>query len=467
MSVFTGYWQEKTKKVSGGKATGKMTVIRLTPYGWDAHSYLMRQEAEPSSRKFKTVEELKFPGDDGAKAAILHYLSTRAALAETALELVPDASIVLFPPDLEKSRPKTHEESIMDEAMLHVELHSYDRADELLKQLQSESESLFALTIARRIAQNRAAGLPESQSAEKRKWMKIAAVHSLKIIDMTAGKDLYRMESYGFGDDYRSTPSLVACAATTAGDYLLNHEQSPEQALQAFQVADDTAHGGSWLQELKVKALLQLDRNAEAFSNHKLWRLNMEQVVTRPDYQGYLDGDASTAARKEAERVAAIRIHTVPGKSASKKGIKKLVETFGPLPQDYLQWIGQHALSELHVEDGDSTEEYRVFTPEEALERHGEVMGWLHLHDDSSPEMSEELFAILSESGINPSQMLPIAGNDQSPDCFLLRLDGAQRGQVYFWGHDEMAMFDVITQRVEDLFAYLETRARAGETFVL
>ncbi len=304
MSTYIGYWQEKAEEKSDKSRAGKLVVMRLTPYDWDNHAYLTRKEAVHASRKFEVTEEIKIHGDHGPEEVIRLYLAARAELASKAVELVPEASIVIFPEDLAESRRKTEEESIMDEAMLHVELEEYDCAEAILARLRSERDSLFAKTIARRIAQNRSAHLPETQIEEKRKWMKIAADHAQQIIDMTAGKNLYQVAGYSFGDDYKSTPSIVARAATTVGDYLLNYENAPHQALEALQTGEDTSHGDSWLYELKVQALLRLDSKMEAFAIHQGRRLHLEEVTSCPDYQAYLLGEADAKAKQEAARNA-------------------------------------------------------------------------------------------------------------------------------------------------------------------
>ena len=460
MADYVGVWQEKH--------SGTLIVLSLAPFGWNDLAYFTREEASSAaSKKFTKKEDLQFPGEEGHKEAIKHYLNLRDQLNETAIELVPDTSLVLSPSDLVRHRQKTKEEAIMDEAMLYIEMAEYDHVQTLLGRLQTERNSLFALSIARRAAQNHAADLPDSAHAEKYRSMKMAATHAQKIIDCMHGKDLYQVACYGFGRDYQSANRMVAYAASTLGDYLLNYENAPEQALQVLEIGDATNYGGRWLAELQVCTLLQLNRTADAFSLHKQYQLNMESVTSRAEYQTYLADEFNKKASQEAARIAAIRTHVVDGEPITDSDLNQLAKKFGPLPPSYIEWIKENNLSELHVEDGDSREEYRVFSPQQAIEKHDELMGWLHLHDESDPEITEEIFEMIRESDIDPAKMLPIVGNDHTPDCFLIRLDGQEAGKVYFWGHDERAIFADITDSAAELFVYLEARAQEGQTFVL
>ncbi|MET1078867.1 MAG: hypothetical protein ABWY06_12700 [Pseudomonas sp.] len=239
----------------------------------------------------------------------------------------------------------------------------------------------------------------------------------------------------------RAAPT-VETAVVTSGAELLKHEQTSQPQ------GSETL-----LYPFMQQALLQPDRQLDALSH--------------ADYQDPSSIKLSTTAPRDEAGRTAIRVLTIPGRPVSPAAMAQLIDRFGALPENFMHWFGQQAGSVLLVRDADSTQQYRVFSPEEALERHAELMGWLHLHDDSAPEMSKDIFAMLGKAGIDPAKMLPIVGSDGTPDCFVMRLDGEYRGHIYFWSHEQIPRFEPITANAVGLLEYLIDRARAGDIFVL
>jgi hypothetical protein len=76
MGTYTSFWQHHTDK--------KLTQVRVTPFGWDDHAYFVREEAKPSAKKFKVVEEKRIAGDEGSKQVVEAFFSFRAQVALSA-----------------------------------------------------------------------------------------------------------------------------------------------------------------------------------------------------------------------------------------------------------------------------------------------------------------------------------------------------------------------------------------------
>lgn len=229
----------------------------------------------------------------------------------------------------------------------------------------------------------------------------------------------------------------------------------------------DTAHADAELYELKVTALLRLGREDEAFLLHEERNLKMNAVLENPRYEILAQQIDTANNEREAARRAGLAVEQKPGHPASKEDLTLVEERFASLPPEYIKWIGRGDAMELQIEDGDEVEQYRFFSVEKALEKQAEMLGWIHLHDESWPEGAAEIQQIIQESGIDPKHMLPIVGADHTPDCFLLRLDGEDCGSVYLWGHEELASFEHVVDSVDKLFPWLEARAREGQTLVL
>lgn len=307
----------------------------------------------------------------------------------------------------------------------------------------------------------------EGQADQRLQFMKEAARHAKDLLDAVAGQNLSRINPYFFGDSYNSAQSMVVYAAVTLGEYLLDFEDAPKQALTIINIGMETQYGSNELWELKVRVLLRLGQEDDAFRLHKDQRLALDEVLESARYQAFVGDLDSAEATAKAARIAAITIHTMPGKPASQSDLARLKARFPPLPAEYVNWICRAESHELQVRDDDNVECYRLFSVDEALEKHEEVLNWIHLHDKDWPEGAAEIHESIRESGMDPLRLVPIVGNDRSPDCFLLRLDGAERGSVYFWGHDELPAFEFIVDGAEGLFPWLQARAEVGDTFIL
>jgi hypothetical protein len=476
MTTYTSFWARPARDMtaphrSPGDTADGVLQLRVTPHGYDGHAYFVLEQARSmSDKKFKTIEEQRLPGDEGAREVVRRFLAFRAARQGVSQELFAMGSLVLFPADLQNSRPKTADECRLDAAALWLECEDFTAAQAALDQCAGASQdTLYWHTLARRLCANRADGL----SGEEREaaWSD-AVIHAGHVIAELAGKDLYRLgppAPYYFGDSYRSPQSMLVYAAETAAEYLLDVESEPQRALQVIQIGEDTHHGSSGLQELKVKALLRLNRVAEAHQSHLHWRLQMPEVLASDDYAAFVNAQAQAAQQTQAKRVAAMRVEFVEGEPASPQEIGRLWQAFPQLPAAYLEWMNRADLHEMRVVDGVRTESYRRLSTDAAREKHGEILGWLHLHDESSPELAQEIQAHIRDSGIDPLQMLPIVGADHTPDCFLLRLDGQgdDAGAVYFWSHDECAVFERVVDGIEGLYPWLRELALAGRAFVL
>ena len=49
----------------------------------------------------------------------------------------------------------------------------------------------------------------------------------------------------------------------------------------------------------------------------------------------------------------------------------------------------------------------------------------------------------------------------------VLYTEGVNAGKVYYWEHDQLACLSEIVDTVDDLFPWLEARAKAGNTLVM
>jgi hypothetical protein len=272
---------------------------------------------------------------------------------------------------------------------------------------------------------------------------------------------------YSFGDSYSNAANQLSAAAQTLAEYMLCICDLPEAALEAIRIADTTHYGSQELQEFRVTALLKLGRNTEAYEAHLKWRLNMLDVAQSEGYRAFVHQQKSQAQDAERQRISQLQFEYSEGSPASQAELEQLRKRFPNLSDAYVQWITQPHRHQLTVIDGEGGETYELFSTGAALEKHDELMGWLGLHDESSPELAEEIRTAIRESGIDPLFMLPIVGNDSSSDCFLLRNDGADAGGVYFWSHDECAVFTPIVSSAAQLFPWLQAQAEAGSTFSL
>ncbi|MFZ2269448.1 MAG: hypothetical protein WAV95_17885 [Azonexus sp.] len=464
-----------TYKAFWRKPDGALVQVRLTPYGWDDAGYFVIEEAPPKGKRFKVVSEERYPGDEGACRVIEAYrqlqerFTSPGAGAATPLYC---ESMGLFPGDLADARAKTTQELCLDQAMLCLDLDEYEAAGNWLKQVAEDyrESSMFAQTIARRLAMNRAQEPGEDAPALR----ELAALHASKVIGLyqqMAAEDQYAAQRavYHFGDDYKSAASQLVCACLTGAELLLDHYDNPEIALNYCEYGEATNYGSADLYRLKIRALLKLDRAPEAWEIFARWQHSLgdlPEITESPGYRQFVAGQNAAGAEAEQARLAAIRISYLDGPAAAEGAIDALHHRFPALGDDWPARLRDGRQAIMQVEDGELSSTYRRLAPQESLDAHAEMLDWIHLHDDNPdwPEFAVERDAILQESGIDPQQMLPIIGAPATPDCFLLRLDGGagERGAIYQWSHEESANFEKIVDDLDEIFPYLADCAARG-----
>lgn len=476
MTVYTCHWLETAPQ---RKNTAPLLVqLTLEPHGYDGQAYWKRQEARTSANQFKMAEDLAFAQDGGPQALLQRFVELRRTLADAGLQEVVAPDRVYSPASLRGQRPKTADECRMDLAALHTECGDFDAALALLQQCQGSRGAWYWHTAARRAHANRARANPGTAQADA-DWA-AALAHAAFIIDSAAaqGGDVYRMhtgekgsQGYHFGDGYASAPPQLATAAQTRAEYLLHIAGQPGEALAAIAISDSTSHGTRQIEAYRVSALLQLGRNAPAYQAHRTWQLDLPEVLTDPGYQAFVAREEGEAHAAERERLAALRFEHASGQPASEAELALLHERFPQaleVSAAYRQWLtvpGQpHQLS---VVDGEYRQDYTLFSVGEALDKHAELLDWLGLHEHNSSGLAAEIRQAIADDGITPARMLPIVGDADVPDCFLLRTDGPDAGAVYFWSHDQCALFERIVDSADQLFPWLRARAEAGSTFSL
>ncbi|EJE53708.1 hypothetical protein PMI14_01397 [Acidovorax sp. CF316] len=463
MTTYTSHWHQAAADNAQGPLLIKITLL---PHGYDGHAYWKRQEARASDREFRMVEDLRLDPEGGPQAVLQRLVDLRQALARQGWqEIVVHDSLTLFPKNLLDHRPKTGDECLMDLAALYTECSDHENALAALQRCRHSEQAWYWRTAARRAHANRARANPGPGADGD--WA-AAVEHAMFIIHQAADTDAAQPHAmYSFGDSYRHTASQLAAAAQTVAEYLLNIAGDPEQAMQALAIADATNHGTSQLQQLKVTALLQLDRSTEAYETHLKWRLQMPEVLESPGYRDFIERQQTQARDAQSQRISQLRFDFSTGTPASESELEQLLRHFQQPSHAYLQWISQAERHQLTVADGENEETYTLFSIPAALDKHEELLGWLALHDESSPELAEEIRSAIADSGIDPRHMLPIVGDANSSDCFLLRTQGPGAGGIYFWAHDECTVFSPIVDRADQLFPWLQAQARAGSTFVL
>lgn len=462
MTDYTSHWLQVS---SDNNKAPQLVKIKLIPHGYDSHAYWMRQEARASDRNFKTVEDLRFDPEGGPKAVLERFVALRQTLANGGWqEIVVENSLTLFPKDLQDHRAKTEDECLMDLAALHTECSDHENALAALNQCHHSAGTWYWHTAARRAHANRARANPGPQANGD--WA-AAVEHAMAIVNQAHENAGQPVAGYSFGDSYRHAASQLSAAAQTVAEYLLCIAGDPEQAMQALAIADATNHGTTGLQQLKVTALLQLDRPAQAYETHLKWNLRMPEVLQSEGYRAFVQKGQAQSQGEETRRIDRLQFDHSPGSAASASDLALLRQRFPTLPAAYVQWITQPGQHQLTVIDGDDRQTYELFSARQALDKHSELMQWLCMHDESSPEMAEEIHSMIAASGIEPQHMLPIVGDENSCDCFLLCTQGSDAGTVYFWAHDECTIFSPIVASAELLFPWLQAQAKAGSTFVL
>lgn len=426
----------------------------------------MRQEARTSDRQFEMIEDLRLDPCGGPQALVSRLVELRKVLGNSGFEEIVFQSTVYAPNDLPGHRPKSEDERHMDLAALYTECNDYDSALAELNSCRQSEKEWYWHTAARRIHANRARDTP-GQGAQQ-DWA--AATEHVQFIILSATEQhaaRKKITVYSFGDSYSDAASQLSAAAQTLVEYLLCICNLPEAALEAILIADATHQGSHELEEFRVTALLKLGRNTEAYEAHLKYRMNMPDVAQSEGYRAFVDQRKSQAQEAERQRISQLKFEYTEGNPASRAALELLRQRFPNLSDAYVQWITQHHRHKLTVTDGEYGETYELFSASAAQEKHEELLGWLALHDESSPELAEEIRAAIHENGINPLRMLPIVGNDSSSDCFLLRTDGLDAGSVYFWSHDQCAVFTPVVGSADQLFRWLQAQAEAGSTFSL
>ncbi len=465
MTTYTSHWLQAAPADNPQQAP-LLIKITLVPHGYDGHAYWKHQEACASDREFKMVEDLRLAPEGGPQAVLQRFVDLRQALARQGWqEIVVHDSLTLFPKDLLDHRPKTEDECLMDLAALHTECSDHESALAALHRCRHSEQAWYWHTAARRAHANRARAQPGPQADGD--WAG-AVEHAMFIIHQAADSNAAQPGGmYSFGDSYRHAASQLAAAAQTVAEYLLCIARDPEQAMQALQIAEATNHGTDQLQQLKVTALLQLGRSKEAYETHLKWRLQMPEVLQSDGYRAFVRQGQAHKHGEETRRIGRLQFEYAQGNPASASELALLRQRFADLPAAYVQWVTQPERHQFTVIDGEDRQAYDLFSARQALEKHAELMQWLCLHDESSPELAEEIHSMIADSGIEPEHMLPIVGDENSSDCFLLCTQGPNAGTVYFWAHDESTIFSPIVASADQLFPWLQAQAKAGSTFVL
>lgn len=467
MSNYTSHWLQDSPTDSTPGCQPLLIQITITPHGHGGQAYWRRQDARLGADRFTVTQELELPQDGGASDAVQRFLAFRHAqsLHPASREVcVPDRSMCLFPTDLENYRTKTGDECLMDRAALLAECGDHDGALQALHACTHSDDEWYWHTMARRIYANRARA--SQGDAALSDWSQ-AVAHAMHILQQAPSLPRDRAPSYWFGSSYNSVSAMLALAAETGAEYALNIAGVPDAALSCVEVAQAASHMSSGLRELQVRALCQLDRHAEAFEIHRRFHLNVPGIAELPEYLDCVKTHKDSEMQAETQRIAQLRFEWLDGTPASSDDLRRLRQTFPHLPEPYVQWITSPHRHTLKVIDADQECAYPLLSVDESLEKHGEFITWLHLHDDGAPELAQEIAQIIQESGIDPTHMLPIVGAPWTPDCFLLRTDGPDAGAVYFWSHEEIGTFVPTVSSVDQLFAGLIAQAKAGHTFVL
>lgn len=474
MTAYTCHWIETTPK---RKSSAPLLIqLTLDPHGYDGQAYWKRQEARTSAERFKMTEDLAFGAEGGPRALLQRFIELRSTLAVSGYQEVVAPDTVYGPGSIEGYRPKTSDECLMDLAALYTECGDYDTALALLEQCQESEAAWYWHTAARRAHANRARANPGAVADDD--W--IAALKHCGAIVASAEEQKTNpfymhtgSSSYFFGNGYRGAPPQLAAAAQTMAEYALCVAGKPEQALQAIALADSTNSSTSQVQQYRVTALLHLGRHAEAHACHHKWSLRMPEVLNDPRYQAYIARETAQANDCERLRINALRFEYAQGQRATESDLNLLRQHFPatlqhPACAAYVHWISAPDQShQLTVVDGEYRQAYQLFNVAQTLEKHAEMMDWLSLHDDSSPELAADIRQAIANDGIDPLRMLPIVGDEDSPDCFLLRTDDHNTGAVYYWSHSECAVFSPVVASAEHLFPWLRAQAEAGHTFSL
>lgn len=473
MTIYTSHWIETAPKRKNSAPL--LVQLILEPHGYDGQAYWKRQEARTSALQFKMLEDLAFAAQGGPEVLLQRFAEVRDHLAGSGFQEIALPDRPYSPGSVRGHRPKTRDECLMDLAALHTECGDWDTALAHLHQCQDSAQAWYWHTLARRAHANRARAQPGTAAAAVH-WA-AALDHAGFIIDSAAaqGGDVYRMHTgsnaYHFGDSYAGAPRQLSAAAQTLAEHRLHIAGQPEAALAAIAISDSTSHGTQQIEEYRASALLQLGRRDEAYQTHRTWRLAMPEVLADPGYQAFVAREEGEASAAERERLAALRFEYAPGPNAAEADLALLRQRFPAALQvsaAYLQWLttpGQP--HQLTVVDGEYRQDYTLFSVRAALDKHAELLDWLGLHTHSSPELAAEIRQAIADDGIDPARMLPIVGDADVPDCFLLRTDGPDAGAVYFWSHDQCALFEHIVDSPDQLFPWLRARAEAGETFSL
>ncbi|RYF49902.1 MAG: hypothetical protein EOO27_32720 [Comamonadaceae bacterium] len=467
MTRYTSHWLQTPADPKTPSARPLVIQIAVTPYGYDGKAYWRRQEAHVGDAQFKVIEELEFPDEPGARAMVDRFLRFREAQRQHpgSEEIwAPGRTMVLFPDDLEQYQRKTEDECLMDQAALCAECGDEAGALAALQACRVSADGWYWKTVARRAHANRAR--PATGDGARQDWEK-AVEHAAFVLHLAQDQDLYKVATYWFGDSFNSASTMTALAAETAAEFFLKVNEQPEMALQAALIGDATHHASRDLQELRTEALWRLGRYPEAYEIHRKHGLGMPEIEASEGYRVYLSALDSANNQAESQRVAELRFQWVEGVPASPGDLHALQEKFGALPPAYVQWVTSTAHHTLKVIDGDDEEVYALLSASEALQKHEEFLGWIHLHDDNAPEFAQEIHQLIHDAGIDPLRMMPIVGAPWTPDCFMLRTDGPHAGTVYFWGHEEIPTFIPIVASVDQLFPGLVAQAKAGQTFVL
>ena len=371
-----------------------------------------------------------------------------------------------MPGDFVDLRAKTADECQMDVAMLQVEAGDYAQALQSLQLAASSQQTPYWHQVARRAYVNRMhAGASEDAAAD---W-EDAAFHASQCIELLAPACNADLSVYGFGYDYKSTVEQLTVAGTTLAEYSLYVANQPEQALIFIDWVELTYPylGSSSLYALKVSALLQLGRQAEAFETHLQWQLAVPEVQTNPAYVAYLQGIDAAEQQAEQVRIAALQTVYADGLPATPAELAKLQQRFPKLPAAYLQWLAQPQRHSLSVVDGERVTPYILSSVPAALDNYATLQSWYETGKYRDEDDVAELLEMARDAGFDPQHLLPIVAGAGSADYLVIRTDDVDAGKVFVWCHEELTCLTDLEVQVGDLFPWLEAQAKAGNTLVL
>ena len=448
-----------------------LVELVMTPNAYDGKHYWLKQEAKPSARRFNITEELEWGSEKGVAPLMAQLDALRSAQAGLGFDEVVSLRRALLPGDYVHLRPKTADECRMDTAMLQVEDGQYQQALLTLQSAAGSADTVFWHNVARRAYVRRAR---ESGGDAAADW-ELAAHHAQRAIELLApilqsgvpptlhGNGIH---VYGFGEQYEDAYRQLVSAATTAGEYWLYQRNEPAQALAFVEPAIATNYGLNALYAVQALALLRLGRQQEAYDIDMHWNLALPELQGDPAYLAHVQAMKAAMEQSEQAQLASLQTSYADGIPATAAELQAVQQRFPQLPAAYLQWLAQPQRHSLSIVDNDQSVTYTLCSVATALEHYDELQDWYQLHRDD-PEMLQDLWNAVRDAGFEPRHLLPIVESVGASNYLVLYTEGVNAGKVYYWEHDQLACLSEIVDTVDDLFPWLEARAKAGNTLVM